>query len=107
MMCRLYITAKMFITWLFDTKLKHLIYIYFFIVIHNHYNNVFRAVTGKENSAYKRRKKQQQMYSVWCANLNEVSEISTLSKICIFTQSKCYLQSFLMPKLNRFTRRIC
>ena len=23
---------------------------YFFIVIHNHYNNVFRAVTGKENS---------------------------------------------------------
>ena len=33
------------------------IYIYFFIVIHNHYNNVFRAVTGKENSAYKRRKK--------------------------------------------------
>ena len=27
-----------------------------FIVIHNHFNTVFRAVTGKENSAYKRRK---------------------------------------------------
>ena len=38
-MCRLYITAKMFITWLFDTKLKH---------------------------------------------HNELSEISTLSKICIY-----------------------